>query len=113
MIKRIFGWLLFLWMLGCLYGLLFDKSMDMDIAPGPKFWTKLGIGAFIVAVAGIGLMMGLGLNTSTGTPKDPPSDPPAASGTDIENYIRRGVSRHLQNILIIRFAPDIECLVCC
>jgi hypothetical protein len=72
MIKRIFGWLLFAWMLACVYGLFFDEKMDMNIAPGPKFWTKLGIGAFVVAIAGIGLMMGLGMNTRTGPPNDPP-----------------------------------------
>ncbi len=67
MIKRIFGWLLFAWMLACLYGILFENG------PG-TIWMKLGIGAFIVAVAAIGLMMGLGINTDTGQPKDSPPD---------------------------------------
>ena len=59
-------------MLACLYGLLFDETMDMNIASGPKFWTQLGISAFLAAIAGIGLMMGLGMNTWTGPPKDSP-----------------------------------------
>jgi hypothetical protein len=70
MIKRIFGWLLFAWMLGCLYGLIFDDTIAM--AAGPRFWMKIGAGAFVVAVAVIGLMMGLGMNTDTGAPKDDP-----------------------------------------
>jgi hypothetical protein len=72
MVKRIFGWILFAWMLACLYGLVFQD--DMDVAPGPGFWMKLGIGAFLAAVAGIGLMMGLGMNTKTGPPEEPPGD---------------------------------------
>jgi len=74
MIKRAFGWLLFLWMLACLYGMFFDPNMDMNIAQPAKFWVKLGTAAFIVALAGLGLMMGLGISTKTGQPPDAPSD---------------------------------------
>ena len=74
MIKRAFGWLLFLWMLACLYGVFFDPNMDMNIAQPAKLWVKPGTAAFIAALAGIGLMMGLGKNTKTGPPETPASD---------------------------------------
>jgi hypothetical protein len=66
-IKRIFGWILFAWMALCIVGLFVENG------PGPGGATglgmKVGIGAFMVAVAIIGLMMGLGKNTDTGPPQ--------------------------------------------
>ena len=73
MIKRIFGWILFLWMDACLYGLFVDKSMDMNVAPDPNFWMKLGTGLFLGALAVIGMMMGLGISVRTGPPVEPPA----------------------------------------
>lgn len=58
MIRRIFGWLLFVFILVCIYGLLFDKQPGVGGAAGAGM--RIGIGAVFIAFAGIGLMMGLG-----------------------------------------------------
>jgi len=74
-IKRIFGWILFAWMALCIVGLFVESG------PGPGGTTgivmKIAIGAFMAAVAIIGLMMGLGKSTATGSVEPPESGPNA------------------------------------
>jgi hypothetical protein len=72
MIKRILGWILFLWADACLYG-QFHNSMGLDVASGPEFWTKLGTGLALGVLAVIGILLGLGVSFRTCRPAEPPA----------------------------------------
>jgi len=65
-VKRIFGFLLFAWMVACLAGLIGDVRNQV----GTRFWMDVGVGVFVVALGLIGLQMVFGKGNATNPPDD-------------------------------------------
>ena len=82
MVKRILGFILFLWMAASRFGLL----QQIGGHRGTQFYTELGIGVVLFALAGIGLLLAFG-NSKTRPPADESGDPDTPHMKPLSNAV--------------------------
>ena len=70
MIKRVIGWILFLWMDAWLYSLFANQPLG-EVAADP---AKLATGLVLFAFAALGILMGFGILFPTRPTAEPPAN---------------------------------------